>query len=102
MRLETTAAAESAGTTRLPPEQLVGIYVLPGAAGPAVTIFQKDGQLVQRIDGFRDRSLTYVAGNRYRKEGGTEPAFNSFRMKDGKLQLLVEPSFDPQAIRVKQ
>jgi hypothetical protein len=102
MRLETTAEAESPGTTRLPQEQLVGTYVLQGVPGLAVIIFQKDGQLVQRIEGFPDRSLTYVAGNRYRKEGGTEPAFDSFRMKDGKLQLLIEPPFDPQAIRVKQ
>jgi hypothetical protein len=103
MKVEAIAEAdEIPRTARLAQEQIMGTYVLQGDPGPAVTIFQKDGQLIQHIDGFPDRSLSYVAGNRYRREGGTASGFDSFRMKDGKVQLLIEAPFDPPAIRVKQ
>jgi hypothetical protein len=55
-----------------------------------VTIQDKDGRLVQTVGGSPDVPLVFIGGNRYKLEGSPEGSFTSFRLKDGKVQLLRE------------
>ncbi|MBV8909235.1 MAG: S41 family peptidase [Gammaproteobacteria bacterium] len=98
MKLESLAEAESGEATRLPNAQLVGTYVVAVGQGPSMTILEKDGRLVQqRPAGAPDIPLVLVGGNRYRLEGLPEGHFVSFRVKDGRVQLLREaPGFMPR------
>ena len=102
MKLESTAEAESSEAARLPNAQLVGTYAVVVGQGPSVTVVEDEGRLLQRAAGARDVPLLSVGGNRYRLEGLAEGYFTSFRLKDGKVQLLREaPGFMPR-IREKQ
>lgn len=102
MKLQTIAEAESGEAKRLSAAELVGTYTPVVGQGPAVIILEKDGRLLQRIAGRSDVGLVLVGGNRYRVEGFPDGNFASFRMKDGKFQLLREaPGFMPR-IREKQ
>jgi hypothetical protein len=102
MKLQAIAEAESGEATRLPATELAGNYALLFGQGPAVTILERDGRLIQRVAGRPDVALVPVGGNRYRLEGFPDGHFTSFRATDGKVQLLREvPGFLPR-IRQKQ
>jgi hypothetical protein len=90
MKLESLAQAESGDDTRLDNAQLIGTYALSVGQGSAVTIQDKDGRLVQTVGGSPDVPLVFIGGNRYKLEGSPEGSFTSFRLKDGKVQLLRE------------
>jgi retinol-binding protein 3 len=97
MKLESMAGAESGESARLPNAQLVGTYAVRVGRGPSVTILEKEARLVLRLAGAPDVALVLVGGNRYRLEGLPEGYFASFRVKDGKVQLLREaPGFMPR------
>ena len=100
MKLE--SEAESSTATRLTNAQIVGTYTQSVRPDPPVTILEKDGQLMQHIDGFPDRTLTYQAGNRYRRGGGLDESIDYFRAKDGKTQLLMRGLFEPSLILTRQ
>jgi C-terminal processing protease CtpA/Prc len=72
MKLESEAEAQSPAATRLANEQIIGTYTQNISPDPPITILEKDGQLIQRIDGYPDRPLTYQAGNRYKRGAGLE------------------------------
>jgi retinol-binding protein 3 len=102
MKLQVIAEADSGEATRLSARELVGNYSPLAGQGPVVTILEQDGRLIQRIAGRSDVVLLPVGGNRYRLEGFPDERFTSFRVKDGKVQLLREiPGFLPM-IRQKQ
>jgi hypothetical protein len=82
MKLESLAQAESGDVTRLGNSQLIGTYALLAGQGPAVTIQDKDGRLVQTVGGSPDVPLVFIGGNRYKLEGSPEASFTSFRLKD--------------------
>jgi hypothetical protein len=81
--------------------QLSGTYSFVNSGGPAVTIFEQDGDLVQRVDGFADEVLVRAGGNRFSRRGEGEGAFTSFRSKDGVIQLLIEAPPGPPTLREK-
>jgi len=56
--------------------------------GRGVTILEKEGRLVQRVDGFPDVALILLKGNRYKPEGFPDGFITSFRVKGGKADLL--------------
>ncbi len=100
MQLESIAEAEAGGGTRLANAQIVGTYTL--RAGPAipVTILERDGRLIQHIDGSADVALVWLKGNRYAVEDFAD-SVTSFRVKEGKTQLLFEVPFGPPTFREK-
>ncbi len=102
LRLDTIAEADSASVARLANEQVIGTYAPPGAPGTGVTILEKDGRLIQHVDGFPDTALVPVKGNRYAREGSPEDFITSFLVKDGKTYLLLEGPFGPPAVKEKQ
>jgi hypothetical protein len=102
MKLQTIAEAESGSAARLANSQLVGTYALQSGPGATVTILEKDGRLMEHIDGFPDVALTLLKGNRYKLEGLPDGAIASFRNHDGKTELLREAPFGPPTIREKQ
>jgi hypothetical protein len=102
MKLETITEAAPPSATRLTNNQIVGTYALEFGPGATVTILEKDGRLMQHIDGFPDTTLTLLEGNRYRRDGRPEGSITAFRVKDGRTQLLLEVPFGPPTIREKQ
>jgi hypothetical protein len=102
MKLESIEEAESASATRLANADIVGTYALEAGPGAPVTIFEKQGQLVQHIDGFPDVVLILLGGNRYKLEGFPDGFITSFRVKGGNADLLLEVPFGPPMIRVKR
>jgi hypothetical protein len=102
MKLQTIAEAESGSATRLANVDIVGTYVLESGAGPTLTILERDGRLMEHIDGTSDVALTLLSGNRYKLEGLPEGAIASFRTHEGKTELLREAPFGPPTIREKQ
>jgi retinol-binding protein 3 len=97
MKLQTVAEAESGEAKHLSAAELVGTYALVVGQGPAVTILEQDGRLLQQVAGRSRVTLVLVAGNRYRLDGAPDGYFISFRLKDGKVQLLREvPGFLPR------
>jgi hypothetical protein len=102
MKLQTIAEAESGNATRLTNVDIVGTYVLESGAGPTLTILEKDGRLMEHMDGVPDVALTLLKGNRYQLEGLPDGAIASFRTHDGKTELLREAPFGPPTIREKQ
>jgi hypothetical protein len=102
MKLESIDEAESASATRLANAAILGTYALEAGPGAAVTILEKEGRLVQRVDGFPDVALIFLKGNRYKPEKFPEGFITSFRVKGGKADLLLEVPFGPPTIREKQ
>jgi retinol-binding protein 3 len=102
MKLASIEEAESAPTMRLANAQIVGTYVLQGMPGTAVTLLEKDGRLMQHVEGFADVVLVPLKGNRYQPEGLGEGYVTSLRVQEGKTQLLLEVPFGPPTIRHKQ
>jgi hypothetical protein len=102
MKLQTIAEAESGSATRLTNAEIVGTYALESGAGPTLTILERDGRLIEHMDGIPDVALTLLNGNRYKLEGLSDGAIASFRTHDGKLKLLHEAPFGPPTIREKQ
>jgi hypothetical protein len=103
MRLATIEEAQSGSVTRLSNSELVGAYAPETIAGTTVSIVEKDGKLMRRVDnGLPDRALVYLRGNRYGLEGLPDGFAISFRSNHGTVELLLEePARDP-VIRVKQ
>jgi hypothetical protein len=102
MKLETVEEAESGNASRLSNSELIGAYAPEGIAGTRVTILEKDGRLIRRIDGLPDRTLLYLNGNRYGLEGLLEGFAISFRSNHGRAELLLEEPSRVSVIRVKQ
>jgi hypothetical protein len=102
MKLESIEAAAAGTVTRLPSAAIVGTYVMEAGAGADVNILEKDGRLIQHVDGFPDVALVFVEGNRYRPEGMPEGTITSFREREGKTELLLEVTFGPPTIREKR
>ena len=102
MKVQTMEEAESGSATRLANADLFGAYAPEVGAGTTVTILEKDGRLIRRIQGFPDRALIYLNGNRYRPEGLPDGFVISFRMNQGKTELLLEEPIGPSTIRVKR
>ena len=102
MKLESLAQIESGEVIRLANAQLIGTYVLLAGQGAAVTIQDKDGRLVQIVGGSPDAPLVFIGGNRYKLEGLPEGSFTSFRIRDGRVQLLREAPGALPRIREKQ
>jgi len=90
MKIESLAEAQSPQGTRLGNAEIVGTYTVRVGQGAAVTILEKDGRLIQRVSGRSDVTLVRVGGNRYRLEGFPDGHFTSFRVKDGRTQMLRE------------
>ena len=67
-----------------------------------MTILEKEGRLVQRVDGFPDVALIFLNGNRYKPEGFPDGFITSFRVKESKTELLLEVPFGPPTIRAKR
>jgi retinol-binding protein 3 len=102
MKLDTIAEADSASATPLANAQVVGAYAPRDGLGGDVTIFEKDGRLMQHIDGFRDAALVHVKGNRYAREGFPDGFITSFLARDDRTYLLLEAPIGPPAIREKR
>jgi hypothetical protein len=102
MKLESIDEAESASASRLANAEILGTYALEAGPGAALTILEKEGRLVQRVDGFPDVALIFLKGNRYKPEKFPEGFITSFRVKGGKADLLLEVPFGPPTIREKQ
>jgi peptidase S41-like protein len=101
MKLESIDEAESERAARLANAEILGTYVMEAGAGPAVTILEQDGRLVQRVDGRPDVALIFLKGNRYKPENFPDGFFTSFRVKGGKAHVLLEVPFGPPTIREK-
>jgi hypothetical protein len=104
MKLESIAEAQSGSAQRLTNAEIVGSYTLttgPGT-GATVTILEKEGLLMQHMDGFPDGALIFLNGNRYRPEGLPDGFFTSFRVKNGKTELLFEVPLGPPTIGEKR
>jgi retinol-binding protein 3 len=102
MKVQTMEEAESGSATRLANADLLGAYAPEVGAGTTVTILEKDGRLIRRIQGFPDRALIYLNGNRYRPEGLPDGFVISFRKNQGKPELLLEEPVGSPTIRAKQ
>jgi hypothetical protein len=102
MKLQSIAEAESGSATHLANAEIVGTYALESGPGATVTILEKDGRLMQHVDGFPDVSLTFLNGNRYKPEGLPDGSITSFRNQDGKTELLLEAPLGPPTICEKQ
>ena len=102
MKLESLQEAKSAGTARLANADILGTYVLEAGPGAAVVILENEGRLVQRVDGVPDVALIFLSGNRYKPEGFPDGFITSFRVKEGKTEVLLEVPFGPPTIRAKQ
>jgi hypothetical protein len=102
MILESIVEVDSGSATHLATAQVVGTYSFQTGPGAAVTILEKDGRLVQHIDGFPDAALVLLKGNRYRPDGFPDEFVTSFRVKDAKTYLLREVPFGPPTLREKQ
>jgi len=102
MKLESIEEAESGSATRLAYEEILGTYALEAGPGATVTILEKDGRLVQRVDGYPDVALIFLKGNRYKPENFPDGFITSFRVRGGKADLLLEVPFGPPTIREKQ
>ena len=102
MKLQTIAEAESGSATRLANADIVGTYALESGQGTTVTILEKDGRLMEHMDGISDVALALLNGNRYKLEGLPDGAIASFRIQDGETELLREAPFGPPTIRAKQ
>jgi hypothetical protein len=102
MKLQTIEEAESGSAARLSSSELIGAYAPEGIAGTTVTILEKDGRLIRRVDGLPDRALLYLNGNRYGLEGLPEGFTISFRSNNGRMELLLEERSRSSVIRVKQ
>jgi retinol-binding protein 3 len=101
MKLETIEEAESGRATRLSNSELIGAYAPEAIAGTTVTILEKDGQLIRRIDGAPDRTLLYLDGNRYGLDGLPDGFAISFRADHGRAELLLEEPSRSPVIRLK-
>jgi hypothetical protein len=101
MKLESIEEAESGSVPRLPNERILGTYSLEAGPGAAVTILEKDGRLVQRVDGYADVALIFLKGNRYRPENFPADFVTSFLVRDGRVELLMEVPFGSPTIREK-
>jgi len=102
MKIDSTAEAESPQVVRLGNAELVGTYTVREGLGPPVTILEIDGRLIQRVSGRSDVSLVLIGGNRYRLEGFPDGHFTSFRVRDGRTELLREAPGALPRIREKQ
>jgi hypothetical protein len=91
IKLQTIEEAESGSAARLSNSELSGAYAPETIAGTTVSIVEKDGGLVRRVDnGLPDRALVYLKGNRYGLEGLPDGFVISFRLNHGKVELLLE------------
>jgi retinol-binding protein 3 len=103
MKLATIEEAESGSSFRLSDAELIGTYAPEGIAGTTVTIVEKNGQLIRRVNnGLPDRALVHLKGNRYALEGLPEGFAISFRSTHGRAELLLEEPSRTSVIRVKQ
>lgn len=59
-------------------------------------------RLVQHVDGFHDVALTFIDGNRYRPDGLPDGFMTSFRLKNGKTDLLLAVPLRPPTIRERR
>jgi len=101
MKLETIEEAQTGSATRLSNSELIGAYAPEAITGTTVTILERDGQLIRRIDGLPDRTLLYLNGNRYGLEGLPDGFAISFRSQHGKAELLLEEPSRSSVIRMK-
>ena len=103
MKLETIDEAESGSATRLSVSELIGAYAPEEIPGTTITIIEKDGRLIRRVNnGIPDCALLYLNGNRYAEEGLPEGFTISFRSNHGRTELLLEQGYRSSIIRVKQ
>jgi hypothetical protein len=102
MKLATIADAESGNARPLSNAEVLGTYTLEAGPGANLTVLENGGRLVQHADGFPDASLVLLKGNRYRLDGYPDGYITSFRIADGKTELLMESPFGPPAILQKQ
>jgi FtsP/CotA-like multicopper oxidase with cupredoxin domain len=102
MKLDTIEAADLGTAARLANSVLVGTYFVEAGPGASVTVLEKDGQLIQHVDGFPDAALAFVKGNRYHPAGMPDGTYTSFRVREGKTELLLEVTFGPPTIREKR
>jgi retinol-binding protein 3 len=103
MKLEAIDEAELAGTSWLSNSELIGAYAPEAIAGTTVSIIERDGALIRRVDnGLPDRALVYLQGNRYGLEGLPDGFAISFRTSHGRVELLLEEPARTSVIRVKQ
>jgi hypothetical protein len=102
MKLESIEEAESGNATRLANAEILGTYAREAGPGTAVTILEKDGRLMQRVDGFPDVALLFLKGNRYKLENFPDGFSTSFRMQGDKAHLLLEVPFGPPTILEKR
>jgi hypothetical protein len=102
MKLGTIADADSGNARSLSNAEVLGTYRLEAGPGPEVTIRENGGQLVQHLDGSMDATLLLVKGNRYRLDGYPDGYATSFRIADGKTELLMESPFGPPTILEKR
>jgi hypothetical protein len=102
MKLGTIADADSGNARPLSNTEILGTYTLEAGPGAEVTIHENGGRLVQHLDGFTDAPLVLLKGNRYRLEGYPDGYVTSFRIADGKTELLMESPGGPPTILQKR
>jgi hypothetical protein len=102
MKLGTIADADSGNARQLSNAEVLGTYTLETGPGAEVTIHENGGRLVQHLDGSTDAGLVLLKGNRYRLEGYPEGYVTSFRVADGKTELLMESPVGPPTILQKR
>jgi len=103
MKLESLDEDESGSATRLSNSELIGAYAPETIAGTTVSIVEKNGTLIRRINnGLPDRALVYLKGYRYGLEGLPDGFAISFRSRRGTINLLLEEPSRRPVIRVKQ
>jgi len=108
-KLQVLTEARSGGP-QLRIDQLTGTYTLvdgtfPGggaASGPTVTIAERNGALVQEIEGVGEAMLIRVSGNRFIPQGSPDGNYTSFLIKNGRLQMVMEDPPGPPALRIKR
>ena len=102
MQLESIAAAQSGSAEHLPNEWVTGTYAMQAGSGPRVTVLEKDGRLICRVEGRPDAALVVLKGNRYTPEGFPDGYVMSFLVKEGSTYLLMEPPLGPPTLREKR
>ena len=99
MKLQTIAEAESGSTTRLANTKIVGTYALESGPGAAVTILEKDGRLMQHVDGFPTLRLPYSKATVISAKAFPTGRSPVFVVTTGRTELLFEVPFGAPTIR---
>lgn len=93
-KLELEKASSKGGDSEIKQEQIVGKYASSLPIDPLL-VEARGGDLYLIVPGNPESKLVSVGPNRYKVDGLPDGFFSNFRIKDGKVQLLLDQPQGP-------